>query len=201
MERQKLMFKNEYGLILLLFFLFSGPGPSMLFLNQYTVSLLPLLTIAAVLFLLRQEIQSADFNAIIKQCNYKLVLQGLQYCIFSHALCTLIFGQSAIVTDALMDKYMIMAVNVVLFGPVVEEVVYRKIIFGSLHARWPFAVSAAVSSLVFATAHLSLERFLAYFLVGLILCYVYKKTAGIYSVIVIHAALNFIPILYDTLRG
>ncbi|TDF95800.1 CPBP family intramembrane glutamic endopeptidase [Paenibacillus piri] len=192
------MKKNEL-LILLIFFAFAGPGPSLFFINKYTVSFLPILSIVSIAYLLRKQIAAADFNLIIKNCSYKLVWQGLQYCIFAHALCTLIFKPSGILTDDLMARYSIMAVNVVLIGPVVEEVVYRKIIFGSLHAKWPFAAAAAVSSLIFAAAHLSPERALAYFLVGLILCYVYKKSASIFPVIVIHALLNFIPIIYNTL--
>jgi membrane protease YdiL (CAAX protease family) len=193
--------KKEYIIILIIFFLFTGPGPSMFVLNKYTVSILPIACFATVFYLLRKEIFSADYNLIIKGTNYKLVFNSLKYCIFAHAIVALIFKPETLLSEDLITLYAIMPINVVLFGPIIEEIVYRKIIFGSLNRKFSFAVAATASSAIFGVAHMSWKLFLAYFLVGYILCFLYKKTASLYSPVLVHACLNLIPVLFKTLKG
>lgn len=193
--------RKGYIVILIIFFLFAGPGPSIFFLNKYTVSLLPIACFAAIFYILRREIFNADYNLIIKNTNYKLVFNSLKYCIFAHAICALIFKPSTLLSDDLLAVYVIMPINVVLFGPIIEEIVYRKIMFGSLNTKFSFAISATLSSVVFGIAHMSWKLFLAYFVVGFILCNLYKKTNTLYTAIIVHGLLNFIPVLFKTLKG
>jgi membrane protease YdiL (CAAX protease family) len=193
--------RKEYIWVLVIFFLFAGPGPSMFFLNKYTVSLLPVACFTVIFYLLRKEIFNADYNLIIKNTNYKLVFNSLKYCIFAHAICALIFKPTTLLSDDLLAMYLIMPINVVLFGPIIEEIVYRKIMFGSLNNKFSFAIAATISSTLFGIAHMNWKLFLAYFLVGYILCYLYNKTNTLFAPIIVHGLLNLIPILFKTLKG
>jgi membrane protease YdiL (CAAX protease family) len=173
----------------------------MFFLNKYTVSLLPIACFTVIFYLLRKEIFNVDYNLIIKNTNYKLVFNSLKYCIFAHAICALIFKPTTLLSDDLLAMYVIMPINVVLIGPIIEEVIYRKIIFGSLNNKFSFAIAAVMSSTLFGIVHMSWELFLAYFLVGYILCYLYIKTNTLFAPIIVHGLLNLIPILFKTLKG
>jgi membrane protease YdiL (CAAX protease family) len=194
--------KKEYFFILIIFYLFVGPGPSIFFLNKVTISFLPLLSLVASLWILRKEIIAYDLNMNLKNRDvYRWYFWGLKYCLFAHALCTILTGTSKIITDDLIEHYLIMPIYSVIIGPIFEEIVYRKIIYGSLSNRYNFWTGAVVSSLIFSIGHLNLERLLAYFLTGLVLCYTYKKTNTITTPILIHATLNLIAILVQTLKG
>jgi membrane protease YdiL (CAAX protease family) len=194
--------KKENLIILLIFYLFVGPGPALFFLNKYTISFFPLLSLIAILFILRTEIKEFDFNRNLKNPDvYKWQFWGLKYCLFAHALNSLIFGSSTIITDDLIKNYLIMPLYSVIIGSVIEEIVYRKIIFGGLDKKYNFWAGAIVSSLIFSLGHLSPERLPAYFLTGLVLCFVYKKSGTLTASILIHSTLNFIAILVRTLKG
>src|SRR5690606_16658305 len=49
-----------------------------------------------------------------------------------------------------------------IIGPILEEIVFRKGIFGSLYNRFPFWLSALLSSLTFAVAHMDFTHILIY---------------------------------------
>lgn len=79
---------------------------------------------------------------------------------------------------------------VVLFGPVMEELVFRRVIFGSMIQTTNFWIATAVSALVFAAVHLEFTHLLLYFTTGLILAFLYQKTKRILTPIIAHILLN-----------
>jgi len=81
------------------------------------------------------------------------------------------------------------------FGPVLEEVVFRKIIFGTCMQRLGFFPSALISSLFFSAAHREFEHLLLYTAIGFAFCYVYRKTNRILVPIFSHVSMNVIAIL------
>jgi membrane protease YdiL (CAAX protease family) len=179
-----------------------GPGPVMFFINKYTISLLPMLSCIAILYLLRKEVKVIDFNTTIRDVSmYKWVFNGLKYCLFAHAICTLLFGNSVMPINELIQNYLIMPFYVVIIAPIVEEIVYRKIIFGGLDKRFNFWIGAIISSAIFAIGHLSPERLLAYFITGIVLCYVYKKSNTLLTSMLIHALLNYIALFVSTIKS
>lgn len=194
--------KKQYIWTLLIFFLFVGPGPVVFFLNKYTVSLLPAASFIATLWLLKDEIAGANFDRLLKsRTTYRWAFEALKYAIFAHALTTLLFRPKMNLTESLLDQYVIMPFYVIAIGPILEEIAYRKIIFGFLHRRFNFWVGAVVSSAIFAIGHFSPDRVLGYFAVGIIFCYVYKKSDSIVPTMMAHVTLNFVSLLVSTLRG
>lgn len=95
---------------------------------------------------------------------------------------------SSLVTIAKVAPVAIVAV--VLFGPILEELVFRRVIFGSLNQTTNFFFATAVSALVFALVHVDFTHLLLYFATGLILAFLYQHTKRIITPIIAHILLN-----------
>lgn len=80
--------------------------------------------------------------------------------------------------------------SIVLFGPILEELVFRRVLFGSLNQTTNFFFATAVSALVFALIHFDFTHLLLYFTTGLILAFLYQKTKRIITPIIAHICLN-----------
>lgn len=91
---------------------------------------------------------------------------------------------------AMMKSAPIMILAVAIIGPILEELVFRRVIFGSLIQKYNFWISAIVSGVVFAAVHLEFEHILLYTICGLIFAFLYYKTKSIITSIVAHIMLN-----------
>lgn len=80
----------------------------------------------------------------------------------------------------------------VVIAPLVEEAVFRGYLMGALAQRFGFIVAALGSSAVFGLVHLTSGLVSAgfAFLLGLVLCWVYKVSGSLWVNILIHAATN-----------
>ncbi|MBW3491217.1 CPBP family intramembrane glutamic endopeptidase [Bacillus mycoides] len=77
-----------------------------------------------------------------------------------------------------------------IIGPILEEIVFRKILFGTLYKRFNFFVAAIISSLVFAAIHFDFTHLLVYTSMGLVFAFLYVKTKRIIVPIAAHVAMN-----------
>lgn len=84
---------------------------------------------------------------------------------------------------------------VAIFGPILEEIIFRKIIFGSLYNRMPFFFAALISSLIFSVAHRELEHTILYAAMGFTFAFLYVKTKRIIVPIVAHVSMNTLVVL------
>ncbi|TCP19730.1 hypothetical protein EV207_15915 [Scopulibacillus darangshiensis] len=91
-----------------------------------------------------------------------------------------------------VSPYIILVVGII--GPILEEVVFRKVIFGSLYRKLNFFIAGLISSLLFAAAHMD-KHILIYTFVGFTLAYLYKHTGRIIVPIAAHASMNTIVVL------
>ncbi len=90
--------------------------------------------------------------------------------------------------------------TVLVFAPIVEEVVFRGVIYRSIRQKSSFLVASLVSSILFALLHFSgsmadIPYLLVYGTLGWIMCYSYNKSKTIYAPIAVHFVNNFIAIL------
>lgn len=205
---RKVPVNRNYIYILILFILFVGPGPIALFINRYTAAFVPLLSLVAVVYLLRREMAAADWNAVLKnKANYRWTWFVLKYGIIAHAANTVLMslllgGQNPEVRmDDLLGEYLIMPFVVIVVAPMIEEIVYRKILFSFFEKKTGFWIGAVVSSALFALGHLDLTRLPVYFAVGLLLCFAYKKSGTIAVPIFAHMALNLLSIIARTISA
>lgn len=85
-------------------------------------------------------------------------------------------------------------------GPILEEIVFRKIIFGSLHKRFSFFISALLSSIIFGLAHMELQHLILYSAMGFTFAFLYKKTKRIIVPIIAHVMMNSLVVIVQLLN-
>jgi membrane protease YdiL (CAAX protease family) len=83
-------------------------------------------------------------------------------------------------------------------GPILEEIVFRKIIFGSLHKRFNFFLSALISSVIFALAHMEPQHLILYSAMGFTFAFLYVKTKHIMVPIFAHVAMNTLVVIIQS---
>lgn len=193
------MKRNEY-LILSVFFIITAPGSIFLFENKYTTVFLPLICLFVVIFSLKNEILKYDLNLLKDRGLYYWSFKGIQYGIYTHALGTVLFGKTSTTPETLLSAYPVIPLYIVITGPIIEEIVFRKIIFGNLHKKINFYWASSLSSLLYAAIHFNLERLFTYTILGVFFCYIYKKSRMITSTIMAHFALNFIALVVQSLK-
>ena len=108
---------------------------------------------------------------------------------------TYVFGieagsQNTAELSSMMKSAPIMIISAAIFAPVLEEIVFRRVIFGSLIQKYNFWISALVSGIVFAAVHFEFEHILLYSICGLIFAFLYYKTRSIWTSIIAHMLLN-----------
>lgn len=84
----------------------------------------------------------------------------------------------------------IMIVATVFLGPVLEELVFRRVIFGSIIQNYNFWIASIVSAIVFAAIHMDFTHILLYTICGMIFAFLYHKTKRLITPIIAHVLLN-----------
>lgn len=84
----------------------------------------------------------------------------------------------------------IIIISIVFFGPFLEEVVFRRVIFASLNQTTNFIVAALVSAIIFGLIHRDFSHILTYVFTGLVFAYLYNKTQRLLTTILAHMLLN-----------
>ncbi|OGV39657.1 MAG: hypothetical protein A2X48_05885 [Lentisphaerae bacterium GWF2_49_21] len=74
--------------------------------------------------------------------------------------------------------------------PVMEELIFRGIVYQSLKTMMRPWIAIAISSAVFASMHMSLSFFMPLFVMGAIFAYSFEKTKSIYVPICLHCCNN-----------
>ncbi|MFD2130471.1 CPBP family intramembrane glutamic endopeptidase [Pseudogracilibacillus auburnensis] len=82
-----------------------------------------------------------------------------------------------------------------ILAPIFEELIFRKILFGTLHKKLHFFWAALISSLIFGVLHMDLLHILIYVTMGFVFAYLYVKTKRIIVPIIVHMSLNTITVL------
>ncbi|WJY27195.1 MULTISPECIES: CPBP family intramembrane glutamic endopeptidase [Sporosarcina] len=84
----------------------------------------------------------------------------------------------------------IMIVCIVLFAPILEEIVFRRVVFGGIYTKTNFWIAAIASALIFAAVHNEFQHILVYLMPGLVFSYVYYRTGRIWSSMISHLLMN-----------
>ncbi|SOC43561.1 CPBP family intramembrane glutamic endopeptidase [Ureibacillus acetophenoni] len=84
----------------------------------------------------------------------------------------------------------IMMVTTVLFAPILEELIFRRVVFGSIIQTQNFWLAGIISAIVFAAIHLEFTHLLIYAVSGLIFAFLYYKTKRLLTSIIAHMLLN-----------
>lgn len=209
--------KKEYGWILITYILMqlSGiiGGPLLykagvaeeLILGYWTVISFTLATLIILIIIWRSTYR----NAIERQAPVSAVsavmwsILGVFMAFFAQILAVTIETQLGVPQGSKNTQQIIELVQglplvilaVAILGPILEEIIFRKIIFGSLYNRMPFFFAALISSLVFSVAHRELEHTILYAAMGFTFAFLYVKTKRIIVPIVAHVSMNTLVVL------
>jgi len=82
-----------------------------------------------------------------------------------------------------------------IIAPILEEIIFRKIIFGSLYKRTNFFIAAIISAFIFGIIHGEPEHILVYASMGLVFAFLYIKTDSILTPIIVHMGLNSFAVI------
>lgn len=110
---------------------------------------------------------------------------------------------TALLTD-IAKTSPIVIISMVLFAPLLEELVFRRVIFGGIYMKTNFWVATLVSAVVFAAVHNELEHLLIYTMPALVFAYLYYRTKSILTPMIAHGLMNgFVVVVqlnYDKLQ-
>ena len=82
-----------------------------------------------------------------------------------------------------------------IIAPILEEIIFRKIIFGSLYKRMNFFFAGLLSALIFGFIHGEPQHILIYASMGFVFAFLYVKTKRILVPILVHAGMNTMVVL------
>lgn len=166
------------------------------------------LTLIIVMYLLRKEIRKrqTDRNASSFFRSFFWAIAGVFLALFAQTIAANIESLLGIDMGSentqqlikVIEAFPIVILVTSIIGPILEEIVFRKIIFGSLHKRLNFLLSALISSVIFALAHAEIEHLLLYSAMGFTFSFLYVKTKRIIVPIFAHVAMNTFVVLVQS---
>jgi uncharacterized protein len=83
----------------------------------------------------------------------------------------------------------------VIVAPLVEETIFRGLVFPYLRRYWPFLPAALVSGAFFAAMHLEPRSLLAFTGLGVLFAWLRERTGSIWSSVILHATANAVALL------
>ena len=94
-------------------------------------------------------------------------------------------------TDELLkdQNAMMLVVMVALIGPILEEIVFRKLLIDAI-GRYNAGVAVIISGVVFGIIHSNISQFFYTFAFGLFLGFIYLKTGRLLYTIIMHVSVN-----------
>lgn len=84
----------------------------------------------------------------------------------------------------------IIIVSIVIFAPLLEEIIFRRVLFGGLYSKTNFWIAALLSAVIFAVVHNELEHTLVYMAPALAFSFVYYKTKRLLAPMIGHFLMN-----------
>lgn len=97
---------------------------------------------------------------------------------------------------AVWFEYITLFINVVLLGPIFEEIFFRGVILNYLRNKYLIWISILICSLLFALIHGNILLVVSTFIPSLLFSYVYYKTNDLKYPILLHSLVNLFPFIY-----
>ncbi|MGG5253519.1 lysostaphin resistance A-like protein [Neobacillus sp. SM06] len=84
---------------------------------------------------------------------------------------------------------------IVMIAPILEEFIFRKIIFEFLNRKMNITSAAVISSLVFSLYHFDFANTISYFLMGMTFSTIYILSKNLFNSMVAHMVMNAIVLI------
>ncbi|WP_409303975.1 lysostaphin resistance A-like protein [Peribacillus sp. SCS-155] len=167
-----------------------------------------IVALIVILFLLRKDIRNNIDNRRQSSPGVSLAwaVGGVFLALFSQSVAGMIEKMLGIETGSENTQEILQLIKSVpavilvssIIGPILEELIFRKIIFGSLYKRFNFFISALISSIIFGVAHFELVHILLYSAMGFTFAFLYVKTNRIIVPIFAHVAMNTLVVILQS---
>lgn len=150
----------------------------------YITIIMALIFIPLLVFNYKKNYKDDKLNSV-----YKFIILG-----FSLSLVYNFFG---FYLDKLLDTNLYGEFNIiktiiqtVILGPIIEEYLFRGMIYNGLKKNFNDKKSMIITSIVFAITHINIIQMIYAFLLNIILVKVYEKYQNINSCVIIHSVSN-----------
>ena len=101
------------------------------------------------------------------------------------------YSNSGELSDMMESGNMVLTVlNVTVFTGIVEEILFRGLIYNTLKKAIPTPLAVFMSAIIFGAAHMNIEQFFYTALLGALLCFIYDRYDSIIPPIILHASFN-----------
>lgn len=104
-------------------------------------------------------------------------------------------------TESTLTQTPIMYIYAVLFSPIFEELICRKLIQNKVSKYTNIKLSILISAIIFATLHFNIIGLPGYLFIGIVWGWYYHKTNNIFVPIMSHFLFNYITLLIQSLKG
>ncbi|MEH7504849.1 type II CAAX endopeptidase family protein [Neobacillus drentensis] len=161
-----------------------------------------------IIFILRKEMNNRSFSKRGGSFGQSVIwaISGIFLALFAQYAAAIIENLLGIKMGSentkdiltIIEAFPLAIIVTSIIGPILEEIVFRKIIFGALHHRFNFFISALISSVVFAAAHMEFQHILLYSAMGFTFAFLYVKTKSIIVPIFAHVAMNTLVVLVQS---
>lgn len=158
------------------------------FINNYGGIILILTNIIYIIYIIKKyRIKVNKYNLID---NYPKIYLFISIPLFLNSLILLINNQKIPTINIYIALF-----GSVIIGPILEELIFRYLIYNNLNKFNNKNTSIILSSLIFALVHNGFINIVYAFIIGTILTIIYSKNKNIKEVIILHMVANFMSLL------
>ena len=158
------------------------------FVNNYGGIILILTNIIYIIYIIKKHrIKVNKYNLID---NYPKIYLFISIPLFLNSLILLINNQKIPTINIYIALF-----GSVIIGPILEELVFRYLIYNNLNKFNKKNTSIILSSLIFALVHNGFINIVYAFIIGTILTIIYSKNKNIKEVIILHMVANLMSLL------
>lgn len=158
------------------------------FINNYGGIILILTNITYIIYIIKKyRIKVNKYNLID---NYPKIYLFISIPLFLNSLILLINNQKIPTINIYIALF-----GSVIIGPILEELVFRYLIYNNLNKFNKKNTSIILSSIIFALVHNGFINIVYAFIIGTILTIIYSKNKNIKEVIILHMVANLMSLL------
>lgn len=158
------------------------------FINNYGGIILILTNITYIIYIIKKNrIKVNKYNLID---NYPKIYLFISIPLFLNSLMLLINNQKIPTINIYIALF-----GSVIIGPILEELIFRYLIYNNLNKFNNKNTSIILSSLIFALVHNGFINIVYAFIIGTILTIIYSKNKNIKEVIILHMVANLMSLL------
>ena len=158
------------------------------FINNYGGIILILTNIIYIIYIIKKNrIKVNKYNLID---NYPKIYLFISIPLFLNSLILLINNQKIPTINIYIALF-----GSVIIGPILEELVFRYLIYNNLNKFNKKNTSIILSSIIFALVHNGFINIVYAFIIGTILTIIYSKNKNIKEVIILHMVANLMSLL------